>query len=235
MGGERDAPYEPFCGILLTDTFALHEHRDMLDDLLPDNAERRTRQRDLDIRVIVGNPPYVVGEEDGNSEDARVEYPMLDERIRDTYAARTKAQNKNGLYNAYIRAIRWASDRLGEDGGVLAFVTNGGFLDGNASAGVRRCLVEEFSDLRIFDLRGNQRTSGERSRQEGGKIFDAGSRAPDRRVGVDEATGSKERGRDPLPRYRRLSEPRRQAADRARVRQRGWRGGGRRMETGRSG
>jgi len=173
-----EASYEPFCGILLTDTFALHEHRDMLDELLPDNAERRTRQRNLDIRVIVGNPPYVVGEEDGNSEDARVDYPRLDGRIRDTYAARTNARNKNGLYNAYIRAIRWASDRLGEDGGVVAFVTNGGFLDGNASAGVRRCLLDEFSDLRIVDLRGNQRTSGERSRREGGKIFDAGSRAP---------------------------------------------------------
>ena len=175
---DEEAAYEPFTGILLTDTFALHEHRDMLDDILPDNSARRTRQRNLDIRVIVGNPPYVVGEEDGNSEDARVEYPTLDGRIRDTYAARTEARNKNGLYNAYIRAIRWASDRLGKDGGVVAFVTNGGFLDGNASAGVRRCLVEEFSDLRIFDLRGNQRTSGERSRREGGKIFDAGSRAP---------------------------------------------------------
>lgn len=177
LAGGAEA-YEPFTGILLTDTFALHEHRDMLDAILPDNSARRTRQRELDIRVIVGNPPYVVGEEDGNSEDARVEYPKLDGRIRDTYAARTQARNKNGLYNAYIRAIRWASDRLGEDGGVLAFVTNGGFLDGNASAGVRRCLAEEFSDLRIFDLRGNQRTSGERSRQEGGKIFDSGSRAP---------------------------------------------------------
>lgn len=183
-GGERlgseDGPlaYEPFRGILLTDTFALHEHPERHDDLLPDNAERRTRQRELDIRVIIGNPPYVVGEGDGNSEDVRVEYRKLDARIRDTYAARTEARNKNGLYNAYIRAIRWASDRLGEDGGVLAFVTNGGFLDGTASAGMRRCLVEEFSDLRVFDLRGNQRTSGEQSRREGGKIFDAGSRAP---------------------------------------------------------
>ncbi|MBB5220376.1 putative helicase [Amaricoccus macauensis] len=170
--------YRPFEGICLTDTFQMYEAGDLVDRIMPDNSERRARQRKLDIKVIVGNPPYVVGEDDANSDDARVSYPSLDGRIRDTYAARTGAQNKNGLYNSYIRAIRWASDRLGADGGVVAFVTNGGFLDGNASAGVRRSLVEEFSDLRIFDLRGNQRTSGERSRREGGKIFDAGSRAP---------------------------------------------------------
>ncbi|MEE4539799.1 MAG: type ISP restriction/modification enzyme, partial [Erythrobacter sp.] len=175
---DRQGAYEPFCGILLTDTFALHEHPDRHDDLLPDNAERRTRQRELDIRVIVGNPPYVVGEEDGNSEDDKVEYPKLDGRIRETYAARTEATLVNGLYNNYIRAIRWASDRLGEDGGVIAFVTNGGFLDGKTAAGLRRCLVEEFSDVRIVDLKGNQRTQGERSKREGGKVFDSGSRAP---------------------------------------------------------
>jgi predicted helicase len=170
--------YLPFEGICLTDTFALHEHCDMLDAIMPDNSERRSRQRDLDIRVIVGNPPYVVGDDDGNSDAMELSYPRLDGRIRETYAARTAARNVNGLYNSYIRAIRWASDRLGADGGVIAFVTNAGFLDGNAAAGLRRCLVEEFSDLRIFDLKGNQRTSGERSRREGGKVFDAGSRAP---------------------------------------------------------
>ncbi|WP_245190965.1 DEAD/DEAH box helicase [Jannaschia formosa] len=178
--GEEDgeAAYEPFCGILLTDTFALHEHRDMLDDLLPDNAERRTRQRNLDIRVIVGNPPYVVGEEDANSGDAKVDYPKLDGRIRETYAARSNARYVSDTYNSYIRAIRWASDRLGEDGGVVAFVTNGGFLDGNASAGVRRCLVEEFSDLRIFNARGNANTSGDRRRMESGNVFGEGTKAP---------------------------------------------------------
>ena len=178
VGGEGDAPYEPFCGILLTDTFALHEHRDMLDDILPDNSARRTRQRDLDIRVIVGNPPYVVGEEDANSDDAKVDYPKLDRRIRETYAARSNARYVSDTYNSYIRAIRWASDRLGEDGGVIAFVTNGGFLDGNASAGVRRCLVEEFSDLRIFNARGNANTSGDRRRMESGNVFGEGTKAP---------------------------------------------------------
>lgn len=177
-GAGEKAVYEPFTGILLTDTFALHEHRDMLDDLLPDNAERRTRQRNLDIRVIVGNPPYVVGEDDVNSEDARVDYLKLDARIRDTYAARTEATLVNGLYNNYIRAIRWASDRLGKDGGVIAFVTNGGFLDGKTAAGLRRCLVEEFSDVRIFDVRGNSSISGEQRRREGGNVFGEGTKTP---------------------------------------------------------
>jgi len=175
---DEEAAYEPFTGILLTDTFALHEHRDMLDELLPDNAERRTRQRNLDIRVIVGNPPYVVGEDDANSDHAKVDYPKLDGRIRETYAARSNARYVSDTYNSYIRAIRWASDRLGEDGGVVAFVTNGGFLDGNASAGVRRCLVEEFSDIRIFNARGNANTSGERRRMESGNVFGEGTKAP---------------------------------------------------------
>ena len=180
--GEADGQgaYEPFCGILLTDTFALHEHPDRHDDLLPDNAERRTRQRELDIRVIVGNPPYVVGEEDANSDDAKVEYPKLDRRIRETYAARSNARYVSDTYNSYIRAIRWASDRLGEDGGVVAFVTNGGFLDGNATAGVRRCLLEEFTDLRIFNARGNANTSGERRRAESGNVFGEGTKAQSR-------------------------------------------------------
>ena len=179
--GEVGAPagaYAPFTGICLTDTFDLHEHRDMLDKILPDNSKRRTRQRGLDIKVILGNPPYAVNQEWTTTGEGKLTYPKLDERIRTTYAERSDAVYVADLYNSYIRAIRWASDRLGDGGGVVAFITNGGFLDGNATAGIRRCLVEEFSDLRVFDLRGNQRTSGERSRQEGGKIFDAGSRAP---------------------------------------------------------
>jgi len=97
--------------------------------------------------------------------------------LTDTYAARSSATNKNALYDSYIRAIRWASDRLG-DSGVLAFVTNGGWVDANTADGLRQCLVEDFSTLYVFHLRGNQRTSGERSRREGCKVFGGGSRAP---------------------------------------------------------
>lgn len=169
--------YLPFPGICLTDTFQLYEKDDLVAEQMRDNSGRRTRQKALDIRVIIGNPPYSDGQDSANDNAANVAYPHLDARVRDTYAARSGARNKNGLYNSYIRAMRWASDRIG-DRGIVSFVTNGGWVDGNSADGIRRCLQEEFADLYIFHLKGNQRTSGERSRREGGKIFDAGSRAP---------------------------------------------------------
>jgi len=169
--------YQPFEGICLTDTFQMHEKEDMVDALLVDNSKRRKRQKALDIRVIIGNPPYSKGQGDANDNNANLAYPCLDAKIRDTYAARSRGQNKNGLYNNYVRAIRWASERLG-DSGVIGFVTNGGWIDGIAESGIRRCLADEFSTLYVFHLRGNQYTSGELSRREGGKIFGSGSRAP---------------------------------------------------------
>ncbi len=173
-----DAPYDPFEGILLTDTFQMYEQdRGMIAKLLPDNSERRTKQKELDIRVIIGNPPYSAGQGNTNDNAANITYPALDMAIRNSYAAHSSATNKNALYDSYIRAIRWASDRIG-DAGVMAYVTNAGWVDGNATDGLRKCLAEEFSDLYVFHLRGNQRTSGELSRKEGGKIFGSGSRAP---------------------------------------------------------
>jgi len=167
--GMAGGDYVPFEGILLTDTFAMGEGKDELALVMPDNSERRKRQQDLDIRVIMGNPPYAVSQ--------NVSYPTLDSRIGETFAARSTATNKNALYDSYIRAIRWGADRLG-DSGVLAYVTNGGWIDANTADGMRKALVEEFASVYVFHLRGNQRTSGETSRREGGKIFGAGSRAP---------------------------------------------------------
>ncbi len=169
--------YVPFEGICLTDTFQMYETEDLVDELLVDNSERRKRQKQLDIRVIVGNPPYSAGQSSANDNNANVEYPVLDARIRNTYAARSDATLKNALYDSYIRAIRWASDRVG-DAGIIGFVTNAGFLEANTADGLRQCLAEEFSNIYVFHLRGNQRTSGETSRKEGGKIFGSGSRAP---------------------------------------------------------
>jgi len=169
--------YQPFEGICLTDTFQMYEKEDMVDALLVDNSARRKRQKKLDIRVIVGNPPYAVGQDSANDDNKKVGYPSLDDRIRATYADRSKATNKNALYDSYIRAIRWASDRIGTSG-VIGFVTNAGFVDANTADGLRKALVEEFSSIYVFHLRGNQRTSGELSRKEGGKIFGGGSRAP---------------------------------------------------------
>lgn len=172
-----EVPYEPFNGICLTDTFQMYESEDMIDALLVENSSRRKRQKELDIQVIMGNPPYSIGQVSQNDNNANVSYPKLDSRIEETYAAQSKAMLSKGLYDSYIRAIRWASDRIG-DAGVIGFVTNGGFLEANATDGLRKCLTEEFSSIHVFHLRGNQRTSGELSRREGGKIFDSGSRAP---------------------------------------------------------
>ncbi|AHI27615.1 DNA helicase restriction enzyme Type III R subunit (plasmid) [Komagataeibacter xylinus E25] len=172
-----DGTYEPFEGICLTDTFRLNEPHDLVSSTLEDNNRRIRKQKNLDIRVIMGNPPYSVGQESGNDNNQNVTYPTLDARIAKTYAERSSATNKRALYDSYIRAIRWSSDRIG-DCGVIGFVTNAGFLDANTANGLRQCLAEEFSSIHVFHLRGNQRTSGETSRKEGGKIFNAGSRAP---------------------------------------------------------
>jgi predicted helicase len=106
-----------------------------------------------------------------------VEYPHLDSRIRSTYADRSTATLKNALYDSYIRAIRWASDRIG-DSGVIGFVTNAGFLEANTADGLRQCLAEEFSSIYVFHLRGNARTAGELRRKEKDNVFGMGSRAP---------------------------------------------------------
>ena len=158
----------------------MYEKGDYLNEMLVDNSARRKRQKALDIRVIIGNPPYSAGQESADDKNPNTKYPHLDGRIRQTYAAQSTATNKNALYDSYIRAIRWASDRIKEKGdhGIIGFVTNAGWIEANTADGLRQCLTEEFSSLYIFHLRGNQRTSGERSRKEGGKIFGSGSRAP---------------------------------------------------------
>ena len=173
-----DSGYEPFGGIVLTDTFNLHTERTGFPrEWLPDNSERVERQQKLPIQVIVGNPPWSAGQRSSADDNPNVDYPELERRVADTYAARSTATLKNGLYDTYKMAIRWASDRIGEQG-VVALVTNGSWIDGNVDSGVRACLAEEFSAIYVLNLRGNQRTQGERSRREGGKVFGQGSRAP---------------------------------------------------------
>src|SRR5690606_36676988 len=140
------------------------------------NSERAENQKAHDIRAVIANPPYGAGQESANDDNQNLKYPKLDEAIANTYAAHSTAGYKNSLYDSYIRAFRWASHRI-KDKGVICFVTNGPFIDGNAADGMRKTLVDEFSSIYVFNLRGNQRTSGETSRREGGKIFDSGSRA----------------------------------------------------------
>ncbi len=176
--GKKPAGYVPFDGIVLTDTFQMAETKgEMEEKMFPENNRRVKRQKQSPIRVVIGNPPYSAKQETGNDNNQNLEYPALDARIRDTYAARSTATNKNNLYDSYIRALRWASDRI-NGRGVVGFVTNGSFIDSNALAGLRASLTAEFTALYIFNLRGNARTSGEQRRMEAGNVFGGGSRTP---------------------------------------------------------
>ena len=174
--------YTPFEGIVLTDTFQLGENDEsekLFSAMFPQNSERVLAQKKAPLRVIIGNPPYSVGQRSANDNAQNQEYPKLDGRIAKTYAAASSANLKNSLYDSYIKAFRWSTDRLDpKHGGIIAFVSNGAWIDGNAADGFRKCLEREFSSIYVFNLRGNQRTSGELSRKEGGKIFGSGSRTP---------------------------------------------------------
>ena len=178
----ESAAYTPFNGICLTDTFQLGETNNvnwLYTPALPQNSERVQAQQNAPIQVIIGNPPYSVGQKSANDDAQNQSYPRLEQRIADTYAKQSDKTNKNALYDSYIKAFRWASDRLDKQhGGIIAFVSNGYWLDGNAMDGFRKSLEAEFSAIYVFNLRGNQRTSGETSRREGGKIFGSGSRTP---------------------------------------------------------
>ena len=172
-----DLEYAPFEGICLTDTFEMYEKEDLVSKVLVDNSARRKRQKELDIRVIIGNPPYSAGQSSENDNNANVKYPFLDSRIEATYAKESTATLQKNLYDSYIRAIRWASDRI-KDRGVIGFVTNGGYIDSNSADGLRKCLADEFSSLYFFHLRGNARTSGEQRRKEKDNVFGQGTRTP---------------------------------------------------------
>lgn len=165
----RSVPYRSFDGIVLADTFQLSEKQRKIDSIFPENSRRARAQEERSIRVVVGNPPYNVAK--------GVSYPALEEAIRKTYAAGTTATLKASLYDSYIKAFRWASDRIGQEG-IVGFISNGGWIDAAAMSGFRASLQKEFSEIYVFNLRGNQRTSGETSRREGGKIFGSGSRTP---------------------------------------------------------
>ncbi len=165
------AGHEPFAGIALTDTFNLRPDRGELPKVwLPDNSVRVERQQAAPIQVVVGNPPWRAGQRSAADDNPNAAYPALEARIAETYAARSTATLKNSLYDTYKMAIRWASDRIGREG-VVAFVTNGSWVDGAVDSGMRACLAEEFSTIYVVNLRGNLRTQGERARREGGNVF----------------------------------------------------------------
>ena len=169
-----DEGYVEFPGMTLTDTFQLHEGDGTItEDFegLAANNERAKAEKDSAITVIVMNPPYSSGQNSANDNNQNLAYPRLDERIADTYAAKSTGANKNSLYDSYFRALRWASDRIGERG-VIAFVSNSSFVDGNSADGVRLSLQEEFSQIFIYNLRGGIRGKmGDAAKREGGNVF----------------------------------------------------------------
>lgn len=178
-----NTPYAPNNITVLTDTFALHDDEvaPIFKDSIGKNTSRRKQVDSLDLRVIIGNPPYSTGQKNANDDNKNDRYlgeNGVDTRVQDTYVkAAGKVSNKNSIYDSYIKAFRWASDKLG-DQGIIAFITNAGWLDGAAANGMRKCLSEEFSSIYIYHLKGNARTSGEQRRREKDNVFGVGSRAP---------------------------------------------------------
>ena len=178
--GAKEDEYQNFEGICLTDTFQLNEDEGKMpySEYFPKNVKRVQKQKETPITVIISNPPYSVGQKSENDHAQNQKYDNLDKRVAETYVKNSKAKLSKGTYDTYIKAFRWASDRLDKTGGIIGFVSNGSWIDGNAMDGFRYCLEKEFSSIYVFNLRGNQRTSGETSRKEGGKIFGSGSRMP---------------------------------------------------------
>ncbi len=176
---KKKIPYTPFEGICLTDTFELYEKDGVFETKdFQQNSNRVSRQRRSPIRIVIGNPPYSVGQKSANDNAQNQSYPKLEAAIARTYAAKTKASNKNALYDSYIKAFRWATDRLEGGKGIVAFISNAGWLDASAMDGFRETLQEEFDSIYVFNLRGNCRTSGELRKKEAGNVFGLGSRTP---------------------------------------------------------
>ncbi|EJB94233.1 helicase [Helicobacter pylori Hp H-21] len=181
----RDSSLKNFKNIALTDSLDYLEEKsdkgvfpgfEYLFADLKENQEIKNTMEKQNIRVIIGNPPYSAGQKSQNDNNQNLSHPKLEKRVYETYGKNSTAQNKNSTRDTLIHSIRMASDLL-EDKGVLGFVVNGSFIDSKSADGFRKCVAKDFSHLYALNLRGNQRTSGEVSRKEGGKIFDSGSRA----------------------------------------------------------
>ena len=167
---QRTQTYQPFEGIALADTFELLEEQ-QARLFTEENTARVERQKAADMFVVIGNPPYNIHQVNENDNNKNRKYKAMDTLLRETYSQDSKAKNKNALSDPYVKAILWASKRIGKEG-VVAFVTNNGFLDGVAFDGMRKHLAQDFDKIYHVDFKGNARTSGERRRKEGGNVFD---------------------------------------------------------------
>lgn len=171
-----DGPYTPFEGIVLTDTFESTELEDTLDDsFFGTNDKRLKRQQEQPITAIIGNPPYSKGQGSESDNNQNIHYPKLEENIRRTYVAKSKANAQNATMDSYVKAVRWATDRLTNQG-IISFVSNGSFLDSSSADGLRASLYDEFNHLYIFNMRGNALGQGEIRKKEGGNVFGGGTR-----------------------------------------------------------
>src|SRR5258708_30220276 len=168
----RIGEYQPFECICFTDTLELAENKQLPLFLVEENTERVNREKAAQIMVVIGNPPYNVGQRNENDNNKNRKYPVIDGRIRETYANNSQTSNKNALSDAYVKFFRWATDRLQGRDGIVCFVSNNGFFNGIASDGFRKHLLQDFNLVYHFDFKGDARTSGERRRAEGGNIFD---------------------------------------------------------------
>ncbi len=172
MYGQRTGQFTQFEGLSFTDTFNPGNLDEYADDVMAGPKKRIRRQREAEITCVMGNPPYSAGQTSANDDNQNVRYPKIEARVKDTYIKHAPKGNKVSLYNSYLKALRWASDRIGESG-VIGFIMPSAWITGNAEAGVRACIHEEFTDVYCFDLRGDVKKAN--WRKEGGKIFDSGS------------------------------------------------------------
>ena len=156
--------YETFNGIVLTDTFQIGEHPELGSEFLIENKKQIKRQTKAPIRVIVGNPPWSVGQKNENDRNKNLKYSVLDQKIQDTYVRCSSADSSRTVYDSYIRALRWASDRIG-DNGIVSFVTNGNFIETKSMDGLRASLAKEFNSIYVIDLKGDRRRGGKKAGQ----------------------------------------------------------------------
>ncbi|WQU42702.1 DEAD/DEAH box helicase [Helicobacter pylori] len=177
----RDSSLKNFKNIALTDSLDYLEEKNdkgvfpLFEDL-KENKEIKTTLADQKIQVIIGNPPYSSGAKSENDNNQNLSHPNLEKWVYETYGKNSTAKNGKTTRDTLIHSIRMASDVV-KDKGVLGFVVNGSFIDSKSADGFRKRVAQEFARLYVLNLRGNQHTSGEVSRKEGGKIFDSGSRA----------------------------------------------------------
>lgn len=172
--------YLTYDGICLTDTFQLAEsHNDLFSEIFQENSERVNKQKNIPVRVIIGNPPYSVGQKKSDDNAQNLRYENLENRIKDTYVKMNNTGLAKSTYNSFVKAFRWASDRIPEDeGGIVSFISNGKWIDADSQTGIRVCFAKEFSSIYVFNLRGDCTLNGERRKKEGDGIFGEGCKDP---------------------------------------------------------